>query len=228
MGLAYPPLFQEATTFLSFFKPANKFFALELRKTKRNGFHGFLSIGGYNFSQDTSEEQVEWGEAQMWRANWITEHEFSLYHLSICGVDLMEAYSSQLRAEVVTGSACLFLPRSLWEYVMRWLGAECFHEEDSPRQPSCVLSGIDPSKDPHKLPPISFQLSEGGKLLSIPLTSLFENTKDQNTNKFGNWKFFNLFFMNEKFQGCASWSLRRRKSLLGQKSCRTTFSLFST
>lgn len=80
---------------------------------------------------------MEWSETQPIGLLWkegpsllpYAFHNFEMYRLAACGVELFENYSSHWTAMVDTGAACLSLPLEFFEMVTAWApGLDCVSE----------------------------------------------------------------------------------------------------
>lgn len=162
--------------------------AIPTKRKKESRLH----VGGYDFIADEDIKGLVWTESGMWREDYLNEYPFPLYHLSICGVDLMQQISSQMDAVISTGEKYLQLPSTLWKMITRWVGANCTGESlYPPKQPLCFIT-LDPHYTVHDLPPLRFQLSEFGNPFFIPLSLLLKPTQSENVFVY---LFLFLFFL---------------------------------
>eukprot|EP01091_Cochliopodium_minus_P011808 TRINITY_DN3443_c0_g2_i3.p1 TRINITY_DN3443_c0_g2~~TRINITY_DN3443_c0_g2_i3.p1 ORF type:complete len:458 (+),score=74.94 TRINITY_DN3443_c0_g2_i3:144-1376(+) len=164
----------------------NKMFALELygkgNDLKKDGNNdqikqSIMYVGGYEFQSEQEKENLYWSESGIWKEDYLSEFPIPLYHLSICDIDLMQQISSQMNAIVSTSQKCMYLPASLWNATMIWIGADCGEFLYPPQQPTCTITiknGLE------QIPPFQFQFSEFGKKFYIPLTLLLEPTSTKN------------------------------------------------
>ena len=121
-----------------------------------------------------------WTETGMWEEDFFNEYPFSIYHLSICGIDLMQGESSQMISVISTGVHDLYLPYNLWKMVMSWVGAQCDESLYPPKQPHCTLTSFNVTH----LPPLVFKLSEFSPEIFLPFSFLLEPTSTENIYKY--------------------------------------------
>eukprot|EP00949_MAST-11_sp_MAST-11-sp1_P001092 g1092.t1 len=129
-----------------------------------------LTMGGLT---DVQEKAVTWSPPFVQATPWmetpspiserVNFHIFDMFQLSVCDTNIMANFSSSFPTIVDTGAVCLTLPGELFDNLMAWIPSKC-----SDRRGSRVCSRAG-SAD---LPTISFQLSETGKKVRIPLQDL--------------------------------------------------------
>ena len=116
------------------------------------------------FKSGTCHEEFHWSERQ---SASFSLYEFPLYHLSTCGNDLAQNYSSSIRARMDTMNRCLGLPEEMFNNLMAWVPSSC----DPEKKYCTVPSEVDVSS----LPSIEFSLQDGPREvldLRIPLSRL--------------------------------------------------------
>ncbi|KAJ3427804.1 aspartyl protease-related [Anaeramoeba flamelloides] len=120
-----------------------------------------LHVGGFKPKEGKG---IYWGEKQL-KSDDIF-YEFTLFHFSVCGADLMYNDTSFLFGRIDTLSKCLSIPFFLVDSKLTsWLPLNCEGEY-------CRYVGKEPLDVDH-LPSLIFQLSEKGSKFQIPLKSLY-------------------------------------------------------
>ena len=112
----------------------------------------------------TCHEAYHWSETQ---SPSFRMYEFPLYHLSACGNDLAQNYSSSMRARLDPMNRCLGLPSEIFHNLMAWVPSVCDPEKDYCTVPSGVQVDA--------LPSIEFALQDGPREsldLRVPLSML--------------------------------------------------------
>jgi len=84
---------------------------------------------------------------------------FLMYHVSVCGINLLQAVSSNWLAVLVTPSPCLILPPFLFDRLMSRIPAHCPFKIGEPAHGQLCRPGA-PRGPVDTLPALSFRLSE--------------------------------------------------------------------
>eukprot|EP00753_Platysulcus_tardus_P008880 PLAT1678.1.p1 GENE.PLAT1678.1~~PLAT1678.1.p1 ORF type:complete len:522 (+),score=150.41 PLAT1678.1:3052-4617(+) len=133
----------------------SRVYALQLDSSPR------LHLGGV---PSAFRDQLQWGEAMPDART--SHYRTPVFGLSVCGIDLLQPYSSSWFVLVDSGAACLTLPQPFFDAIMSWLPVSC---ESLKSYTAChVSSGIDIAS----LPSLTFRMSEAGSDLHLPLSSL--------------------------------------------------------
>ena len=102
----------------------NDVFALDVEPGRGGELH--LGAPAPRFARS-----LRWSEAFPLSRPGRRRHEFPMFHLGACGVDLFSNYSSHWPAVVDTGAACLTLPGEFFDMVMAWAPSECFAVDEA-------------------------------------------------------------------------------------------------
>eukprot|EP00164_Ancoracysta_twista_P005452 GFYU01007473.1.p1 GENE.GFYU01007473.1~~GFYU01007473.1.p1 ORF type:complete len:535 (-),score=115.37 GFYU01007473.1:126-1730(-) len=164
-GLAYSPAFYQSPL-IDLLGDMPQLIGLDLRPSNDGSGTSFIHFGGWYDKQEHVLVQYDdfiWSESQP--AHHFHYHQFPMYHLSLCGVDLLRNYSSHWLTVVHTTEECLVLPEEFYNMVLSWLPTTC---ESKDGMTSCDIH----ESPAFRWPALSFRLTEHGEVLYIPLDSL--------------------------------------------------------
>lgn len=97
-------------------------------------------------------------------------HSFSVYHLSLCGVDMFQNLTSSWHAMVDTGSSCLGLPAEFFDMLISWLPLRCNLGLYDGQPHVCYITADIQNRN--KLPTLSFRMADRGQEIYIDLAQL--------------------------------------------------------
>eukprot|EP00002_Diphylleia_rotans_P035076 TRINITY_DN7608_c0_g1_i1.p1 TRINITY_DN7608_c0_g1~~TRINITY_DN7608_c0_g1_i1.p1 ORF type:complete len:417 (+),score=62.33 TRINITY_DN7608_c0_g1_i1:85-1335(+) len=138
--------------------PARRVIEIDLNPAPQQSYlhiNKYLSSSGWSF--------VEY---------WDYHYSLQVFHLSMCGVDLLSNYSSHWRVAFDSGAECLALPSTFLRMIEAWAPIDCqtgvcYYRKDDHGSTSQDV-------DHNAIPPLLFQLSENGPQYTLLLGKLFQ------------------------------------------------------
>ena len=151
-------------------------FALDFRYNNRMSestssvSDGVIDIGGVS---STYMESLVWGE--LYPAPTPQAYTLPIFHLSVCGVDILSNYSSHWDTLIDTGAVCLTLPQPFFDNLMSWIPSECVTkvvEDNVLSQTTECYVPQDVNPYAMELPWLSFHATEYSPAINIRLNDL--------------------------------------------------------
>ena len=97
-------------------------------------------------------------------------HSFSVYHMTVCGVDMFQNLTSSWHGMVDTGSSCLGLPAEFFDMLISWMPLHCNLGLYDNQPHVCYITADIQNRN--KLPTLSFRMADQGAEIFISLQDL--------------------------------------------------------